>query len=181
MLANSVLSLGLMFEKKHDNEKALLNLKQALKLAEDFDIFEVKQTALKSISDIYFRTNDNLNAYLYYKEYANNLDYSSISQLPRAYNMIDGSLRERELYSENNNLKNELATMQTGFDEMSSTNKGISISLLVLLGLLGTTHFSPRKSKRSYVMIRSRKPCDEKPSYKRSVRRLPAMLTNTIP
>ena len=149
MLANSVLSLGLLFEKKDDNEKALLHLKQALKLGEDFDIFEVKQTALKSISDIYFSQNDNLNAYLYYKQYANNLDYATVSQLPRTYNLVDGSLRERELYSENNNLKNELETMQHGFDKISMTNKGITLSLLLLLALLVMTHLlSKRKNEQ---------------------------------
>ncbi|MGF1688488.1 diguanylate cyclase [Photobacterium japonica] len=151
MLANSVLSLGLLFNKQSETEKALHHLKQALKMGEDFDNFEVKQTALKAISDIYFSVNDNLNAYLYYKQYANNLDYSSISQLPRTYNLIDGSLRERELYSENTVLKNELETMQHGFDKISMTNKGITLSLLLLLALLVMTYLL---SKRKNAQLR---------------------------
>lgn len=136
MLANSILSIGIMFEKKDENDKALYYLNNALQLSNDFDIFEVKQKALKALSDVYFKTNDNLNAYLYYKQYANNLDYNNISQFPKAYKILDDTQRERELYFENNELKHEIESLKSLSDKESTESKNILIFLFIICSVL---------------------------------------------
>ncbi|MGF1724315.1 tetratricopeptide repeat-containing diguanylate cyclase [Photobacterium nomapromontoriensis] len=145
MLANSMLSLGIMFSKKNEVIQALYHLKKALQLSTDFDIFEVKQKSLKAISDIYFKANDSLNAYLYYKQYANNLNNKNASQLPRAYKILDDTQRERELYRENHELKNQIELMKNTSDNESVDYKNISISLLFICATLSLVIVFSRK------------------------------------